>query len=329
MFNAIVKIRQWWNTERAPALPVVPFEVACVCGRVVNGLRKAKQQVFACPECGRSLFIFPVSPLPALAPTEGQPKPSLPLPAAPGQPFWFWPAVAGGATLAVVLVIFAFVLSYLASNPPGTDRDNQPTAGEVEAQWALGRKSLASGYFPQAEKELAAARAMLDRQPDMLSAPEARKLLNQQREAALLAEWAAKGSKAPEKLFENLNNDPDLVREYRGRVLVFDAEVRREVRGGYHVDHRRPKLRDLVRLDLADFKLLQRLPLQEPQRLIFAGRLADAQRQAGDPWTVRLEPDSGVLLTDVETASICTFEPVDAGMEEVIRRQREWVANPP
>jgi hypothetical protein len=77
-----------------------------------------------------------------------------------------------------------------------------------------------------------------------------------------------------------------------------------------------------------DFKLFQRLPLQESQRLIFAARLTDIH-QAGGVWMVRLEPDSGVLLTDTEATSISTGVPVDAALQDVIQRQTAWVANPP
>lgn len=332
MRNAIAKVRQWWSNGRSGPAPAVPFEVTCVCGRATTGWRQAKSQAFACPECKQSLFVFPVSPLPPVAPLEGEPPPPVPAALAPGtRPLWFWPAVAGGGTLAVVTLVFAFVLWHLLSLPPGADRTSQATAADAEAQWAQGRKALAIGEFRQAADKLNAAAVLLRAKPDLLPAAEGRKLLNQQREADLLFRWDRDGRKATEKLFENLNNDPDLLREYRDRVLIFDAEVRRDPRGVYHVEYRRLQVRELVRLDLQDFKLLQRLPLQEPQRLIFAGRLADATRAGGaGPWVVRLEPDSGVLLTDIEAASICTgSQPVDAALQEVIQWQTKWVENPP
>src|SRR5207244_3613477 len=152
------------------------------------------------------------------------------------------------------------------------------TPAEIESLWEQGRQALTKCDFAQAASELGTARTLLDRQPDLLSPVRKRLLLNQQREAALLAEWAADGAKQPEQLFKR-DNDPDLLlRGYRGHVLVFDTDVRRDPRDQYHVEHRRPTVGELIRLDLQNFKLLHRLPLMEPQRLIFAGRLADARR---------------------------------------------------
>jgi hypothetical protein len=326
VFNAIVKVRQWWSNGHVAAVPVVPFTVACSCGRSVAGQRKLQPQVLPCPGCGRSLFIFPISPF-AVDGTVAPPDVVAPAPTAQ-RPIWFWPVIAAGVTLALVAILFTILIRAFLTDSSDTSSPKQPTPEVIEQRWSQGRRALATGDFAQATRELTDARTALDQHADLLPAARKRLLLNQQREAELLADWASKGGKQPELLFGNLNNDPDLLRVYRQQVLVFDADLRRDPLGQYHIDYRRPKVAELVRLDLQNFKLIQKLPLMEPQRVIFAGRLAAARRAADGLWLVTLEPDSGVLLTDVEAANIAAGPPNEQ-RPETIQRQTKWVEDGP
>src|SRR5205823_166192 len=57
-----------------------------------------------------------------------------------------------------------------------------------------------------------------------------------------------------------------------------------------------------VRLELG---LLDRLPLDQPRRLLFGARLASVAREGERLWVVRFEADSGVLLTDEGAVAAC------------------------
>ncbi len=328
MLNAIVKVRHWWSNGHVAALPVVPFEVACTCGRSVSGQRQLQSLVLPCPGCGRPVFVLPISPFAV----DGTIAPPAASPSAPlaGRPIWFWPVIAAGTTLLLAALFFTVLIAYYVSDTDANRGTRRPTAEAVEQHWKEGQRAWADHDFPQALREFSEAATPLEQSPDLLPLARRRLLLNQRREAELLADWAnsPKGAKQPELLFGNLNVDPDLLGVYRHHVLVFDVDVRRDPLGQYHIEYRRPKIGDLVRLDVQNFKLLQKLPLTEPLHLIFAARLADARHTADGPWLVTLEPDSGVLLTDIEAANFVTGPPLDQ-RAEAIQRQTKWVEDSP
>ena len=67
----------------------------------------------------------------------------------------------------------------------------------------------------------------------------------------------------------------------------------------------------------------------EPRRMLFGARLAGLAREERGGhglWVIRLDPDSGVLLTDEDTAGACGPRPLDPGLREVLRRQADWAA---
>ena len=76
-----------------------------------------------------------------------------------------------------------------------------------------------------------------------------------------------------------------------------------------------------VEEELSDLGLLRRLPLDRPQRLLFGARLASVRREPGRGWVVRLEADSGVLITDPGAAVACFLSPEDEEVHELLQRQ--------
>jgi hypothetical protein len=76
---------------------------------------------------------------------------------------------------------------------------------------------------------------------------------------------------------------------------------------------------------LEDLTLLQHLPLDPPQRLLFGARLANLSREKGGRWVYRLQPESAVLLTEPDAVAACGLGPLDAETLEVLRRQEEWL----
>jgi hypothetical protein len=82
-------------------------------------------------------------------------------------------------------------------------------------------------------------------------------------------------------------------------------------------------------LELGDLQLLERLPLTQAQRVVFGGRLAGVRREPGRGWVVRLEPDSGVLLTDLGALAACLPDPDGPPVQALRDRQVEWITLEP
>jgi hypothetical protein len=114
--------------------------------------------------------------------------------------------------------------------------------------------------------------------------------------------------------------------DHRGRAVVFDDVVRRDAAG-------RPVFATVqvtaggvqARSALEDLRLLQRLPLDTPQRLLFGARLERCGREEGGAWVIRFQPESGVLLTDPGAAAACCPAPLGDDVLEVLKRQEEWL----
>src|SRR5262249_28325808 len=119
-----------------------------------------------------------------------------------------------------------------------------------------------------------------------------------------------------------------VVGQYRGKGFIFDAEIRRAgTARQYQAKVNRARRAPALRLELQDLTLLTFLPLDEPKHLLFGARLADVRRE-GDDCVVRLEPDSGVLLTDVTAAALGNLM-ADGPLQTILKQQREWTAQIP
>jgi hypothetical protein len=98
----------------------------------------------------------------------------------------------------------------------------------------------------------------------------------------------------------------DFPRRYQGKAVLFDMVVERLPSGEYQANY--PLLLDAraVRLELGELLLLRKIPLEEPQRLVFGARLQSVRlEQPGPTWVVRFQPESGLLLTDPQAAARC------------------------
>jgi hypothetical protein len=92
---------------------------------------------------------------------------------------------------------------------------------------------------------------------------------------------------------------------YQGRSVLLEAHViavpDSSGTGAYDLDYRvlapgaagRPRV---ARVDLAHFALFQAIKPRRGERLLFGARLADVAFEDGQ-WLVRLEPESGVVMT--------------------------------
>jgi hypothetical protein len=195
-----------------------------------------------------------------------------------------------------------------------------------------GQKSLAAGNFRRAADELGRARGLLEDRGSPADIAEHRRVVQLQRQAALLADLLS------ESLGEILQRAAELPEEewqaqfehrYQSHAVVFDADVTRDVGGnprlGYHL-HAGP---ERARIDIGDLILLAALPRQRPPRLLFGARLAAVRRETGGVWVVRFASDSGVLLTDLDAVMACCPPPIDEETVTLVQRQAGWQAEMP
>jgi hypothetical protein len=199
----------------------------------------------------------------------------------------------------------------------------------MQERLAAGRTALAGGDFARAVQELDAAGTIAAAHPQQFSVADRRQLLQLQRQAAILANWMREPLDQALARAARLNDDEWLVvvERYRGKTVVFDLEIRRDPAGQYQVKPARPGTTRL-RVEVQELKLLRSLPLDAPQRVLFAARLAEVRRNGPESCTVQLDPTSGVLLTDVSSAAICGEIP-EATLQTILRQQRGWAAELP
>jgi hypothetical protein len=294
----------------------VPYEVPCVCGRLVRGERRRRHQVVPCPGCGRPVFVLPLSPWSAARP------PALPRP-------WRAPLLAGLLSLLGLVALFLLLLPRVRRAPG--ERAGPPGAEEVLRLMESGREALAQGNVHLALRRLNDAVDLRDRRPGVLSPAQHRRLNQLQRQSDLLARLSAHS-------LEEVVRQAALVRhpeewearfaEQRDKAVVFDDVVARDDLGrpalsGYEVRVDGEK----VRVALEDLALLRELPLGQPRRMLFGARLARVGREDGGEWVVRFRPDSAVLLTDPDAAGACCPLPLDEGLLETLARQERWLGD--
>jgi hypothetical protein len=289
-------------------------------------MRQARHQVLTCAGCGQQVFILPFSPYPAVS--QGNPPAPSPASAPRTRSPWRRPLLAALLTLVTTAGILTVLLPYLLrlaypSPEPPTLADDMQT----------GQRALAQGKFQLAARTLKAAWDRHAEHPDSLPRAQRHQLAQLYRQADLLSDLLSESLEEILRHAADLMADPDewqreFAKRYRGKSVVFDAEVRPDPIRQFQLDYTvflddRPAV-----LDLADVQLLHLLPLDKPQRLLFGLRLARVDLQPGGIWAIHFEPDSGVLLTDADTAAACCLQPAE-DFEEITRRQLLWQADLP
>jgi hypothetical protein len=325
VLKGVAKVRHWWQTSPSAAPSSIPYQVTCICGTIAAGYRQPHHQVVTCAGCGRKFFVLPASPLPPvdsfLAKSPASPSGDLKQ--------WRRPLIAAGLTFFAASVIIATLL-YRHLHPPAAVQKPRTIGQHMDA----GRTLLAQGKFFGAVQELELAEELQSRRPDLLSRAERRELSQLHRQAALMANLL------PESLGEILHHAAELVHQdeqewqrvfaerYRGKSLVFDAEIGRDDGGRIEISYAFFVRGRQARLDLTNLQLFKTLPLQQPQRLLFGLRLADVRLEAEGIWAIRFESDGGVLLTDLGAAAACCAQPEEE-LRELVERQAAWLANQP
>lgn len=328
-------IGNWWkNGSQRPGW-LVPFEVACSCGHLARGHRQPHHQVLTCAGCHRKLFVLPISPFPPLVSAHAEKGGPQRVPAPPsGLKPWLLPLSAAGLTLVIVVVVLSLVLPRTLLNRPTGETSKGPDEAEkIAGHNSTGLRALAAGNYQLAVDEFETALGIQERNPQVLNSIDRRKLLQLHRQAALLADSL---SQSLQEILRDAAGVPDrewqavFVRRYHGKSVVFLGETRRDAAEQFRLlDYQVFVGMEKARLELKDLKLLHHLPLQDPQRLLFGARLASARREEAGEWVVRFMPDSGVLLTDPGAATACCLQPLDKELQEVLKRQSEWLADFP
>ena len=311
----IRRIFQALATRSTGSDPLVSFAVKCSSGHVVRGSRQRRHQVVRCPECGDEVFVLPRSPFP-----EKTPRIS---PTGKRASTWRGPVVAAALTLLVV----AGGLAYLLVSLTRKGEDSPDIQSHLESADA----ALAEGRLRRAVEEFSKARELALQRPDVLSAAQHRALLQRHREASLVADLLSesldeillRAARSPEEEWK-----AQFEKRYRGpgqaNAVIFDAEVRRDAAGSYHVDWDLKPGDEPARLDINDLAVLHDLPLNEPRRLLFGARLGSIAREQNGVWVVRFDPSSGVLLTDPHVVAACYPAPVDDTLRPLLEQQKKW-----
>jgi hypothetical protein len=232
------------------------------------------------------------------------------------------------AGLGVTVLTSAVLLFTLLTASPGDPTGDHETP-RVQASTRAPERHKAEQLLGRGEYHAALAEATAALASQGGLSPGDRLAWTQlQREAALLADLSA------ESLAEILRHGAGLPeaewaatfrRRYHGQAVLLDITVVRAQAGGYRHTWRVLLNVEEPRLELNGLRLLDRLPLEEPQRLLVGARLASARREPPGRWVVNLEADSGVLLTDPGAAALCCPALSTPEARELLRRQRTWL----
>jgi hypothetical protein len=305
----------------------VSYEVMCHCGQFLRGERQRRHQVMTCANCSRRVFVLPRSPFEVVLEDSASG-----ITATPRSWLRSWTAtlVVGAVSVGLLLVAFLVAWPYLPrKEEKSAEKVSTDAKGLLLKKVEAGREALEQGKFHRARTLLDEAVRERDRQRDLLSPAEHRRLNQLRRQADLLARLS------PLSLQEivrqgTLERDPKewalAFERYRGWSFVFDDVVRRDAEGRLKLAN------DVVdvnggqaRLALDELAILKDLPLDDAPRLIFGARLAKCELEEGGTWVIHFEPNSGVLLTDPEAAQAASTRSLEPGLKATLKRQQEWL----
>jgi hypothetical protein len=270
---------------------------------------------------------LPLSPLPPVAAGK-PPSARLPLVRPPWKRLVRVALVTVLACAAVLLVVLGWYVSTLREMSGVQDKPAQPPAVTVRRLIEAGDRALADGNFQLAAEHLQAAATGRT----WLEPAAARQLDQLHRQAALLADLSLDPlDEVIRKVAgtEEAEAQRVFARRFRDKAVVFDAEVRRDAAGRYHLGYVLVCGKDPVRVEIGDLTILGHLPLEKPRRLLIGGRLDSLGREPPNRWVVRLQPDSGVLLTHPGAAAFCCFGAEGGELDEVLEAQQAWLTELP
>lgn len=318
----------------APALPA--FAIRCICGERIQGVREADYQVVSCPRCGNGVFVLPASPLPTLAPSPARGRGRKRKRSAESDPSGVgWGDRLAGLSRAAAegtrrlvpprrwfstprLVIAAVVLL---------------VAGTAYWQVVQARlRSLRESVVPDgrrglqalADGDLAAAREILARVDQAIrrlgeTFPDGPRFQQAHAELDILDKLLpiSLDDALREASLSSSRTDDAI----RGKAIVLDAEVSRDPSGTYRIGYVAFMDGEPVRIDPGPMALFEKLGARGRARLLFGAKLEGLDRQGGR-WRIRLDPHSGVLLTERRVALALGLAG-EADIAERLRDQRQ------
>jgi hypothetical protein len=203
---------------------------------------------------------------------------------------------------------------------------------EAQERLAAGKAAFQEGSYALALEKLIDAHWLCQRDPKALTYGESQQLNRIYWECALYANLVGRGP--TERVLADLLDEagehpnPDdwaahFRRKYRAKTVIFDGVVRfdRRARTLDRSEVRGSRVK--ARISIEGLQLFDYLP-KEPRRWIFGARLASVRDEGEAGWVIRLEPDSGVLLTDRQ--ALVTWNPAlanDVEVDDVLQRQRD------
>jgi hypothetical protein len=307
-----------------PAAVPPSFAIECACGTWSRGDRQAKSQILTCPGCGKPVFVFP-----AAASMFGPAVPTGPANWSKRLGYWLPPAAAAVLALVVVGVVIAAIVR---GRRPAADSPSIPQVSASRAaiilneKWSAARTALEEGSYHTARTELNTALGLAGRHPGLLDVDRTAQLTRWQRQADLLADLLGESIGDVVRLsIARADREWDAIfrERYFGKSVILDTHVVRETGGHVRVDYHLEAAGAVGEWDLDKLRLLEQLPLEQPQRMLFGFRLRSVRRLARDRWAVVPEPASGVLLTDPEVLAGISVTS-DEELIEVLRRQLRW-----
>lgn len=167
-----------------------------------------------------------------------------------------------------------------------------------------GMAKLEAGQFDEAKQILGDAAAAYDEMKE--NSDEARTIRQAAREAAIFADLA---SRPLEEILDKVAAEGAAVKEFqdldKGRSVIIESRVTKTPQQGglYDIDYRvavgpgPSPARPLGQIDLKGLKLLDDLKPNVGETLLIGARLKELKLEDG-AWWIRLEPDSGVMLTN-------------------------------
>jgi DNA-directed RNA polymerase subunit RPC12/RpoP len=217
-------------------------------------------------------------------------------------------------------------------------RQTRIYSAQLESATDEGSKLLKAADFVRAAERLTVA----DRAARGLGAdsPQERLAIQLKREADL---WVFLSTEPLETFVAQMDaaNDDDeaawnrlFTDKFARRMLVFDtwvspptqheiARAKEDERAPHHAEWLIIGSRLRVQLSLRGLRLIDDLPLDEPQRLIFGATLAGLHKSTTEEntWQIELSPDSGVLVTVAEPLKYYHW-PEDESLPEVLKQQQ-------
>jgi hypothetical protein len=235
--------------------------------------------------------------------------------------------LAGAGTFCLIVVTLALIIHFSKSRD-----SSRKDAKSLSEHFAAGRKHLGLGQFHEAVRELDEALALLQKHPDALSGTERRRLVQMHREARVYVDLL---SESVEEILLQAAAETDdrewqaaFADRYQGKSVIFHSGIHRDSSNHWTLDYDVFIGGRRARIDWENLRLLRSLSLNGSERLLLGVRLANVEPEAGANWVVRLQPDSGVLLTDADALATVYSRPPE-GIDEVLQRQAAWVAEMP